>query len=34
MTRVLNPEELFKIDSWADRTVDYIDVIKIRIIRD
>lgn len=34
MTKVVDPEELFKIDSWADRTVKHIDVINIRIIRD
>lgn len=34
MTRVVNPEDLFKIDCWEDKTVDYIDVIKIKIIRD
>ena len=34
MTKVVNPEDLFKIDSWADRTVKHIDVINIRIIRD
>lgn len=34
MTKVVDIEELFKIDSWADRTVDYIDVITIRISKD
>ena len=30
----LDPEKLFKIDAWEDRTVDYIDVITIRISKD
>ncbi len=34
MTKVVYPEELFKIDSWADKTVNYIDVIEIKIKRD
>ena len=31
MTKVVNPEELFKIDCWEDKTVDYIDMIIIKI---
>ena len=34
MTKVLDIEELFKIDSWADRRVKHIDVIHVRIIKD
>lgn len=34
MTRVENPEDLFKIDCYEDRTVKHIDVIHIWIIRD
>jgi hypothetical protein len=34
MTKVVDIEELFKIDSWADRRVKHIDVIHVRIIKD